>query len=159
MIIGSVNTIDTLLTSFAVPGDAYLVTAVNQVWLYTGSRSQNTATIGWVYSGVDYLPPDFTITNTDEQRLVLNTSTIGIQPDIQVTIVKKDFSILNSWNNTVTNTSTLSLLDSDTGVALFLKEEPTDLPNSYYYGGDLMLTDEAGDPIVDENNKFIIGYY
>ena len=159
MIVGSVDTIDALLTSFAVPGDAYLVTALNQVWLYTGSRSQNTATIGWVYSGVDYLPPDFTITNTDEQRLVLNTSTIGIQPDIQVTIVKKDFTILDSWNNTVTNTSTLSLIDSDTGVALFLKEEPTDLPNSYYYGGDLMLTDEAGDPIVDENNKFIIGYY
>ena len=158
-IIGTVNAVEDLTTAFAIPGNAYIVESTNQVWLYTGSRSQTTATIGWVYSGVDYLPPDFTVTNTGNQQLVLNTATLGVEENIQITIVKKDFSSYDSWNNTVTNTSTLSLIDSDTAVALFLKEAPTDLPNSYYYGGDLVLTDEAGDPIVDENNQHITGYY
>lgn len=158
-IVGTVDNVASLSTAFAIPGNTYLVTSTNQVWMYTGSRSQSTATVGWVFSGVTFLPPEFTITNTNTQQIILNTSTLGVEKNIQVTIVKKDFSAYDSWNNTVTTTSTLSLIDSDTSVALFLQEGPTDLPNNYYYGGDPVLTDESGAPIVDENDQNITGYY
>jgi hypothetical protein len=140
-------------------GDAYILEDSNEIWLYTGSRSQSTATIGWVNSGILYLPPEFTVTNTGNQQLVLNTATLEVQADIQITIVKKDFSANGSWNTIVSSTSTLSLIDSTTTVAQFLQHGPTDLPNNYYYGGDLILTDEAGEPLVTEENKLITGYY
>jgi len=75
--------------------------------------------------------------------------------------MKKDFSIYSSWNTVdPTNTDmTLSLLDSDTVIAGLLRQSPAELPNSYYYGGDLELTDEGGNPLTDNEGNDLKGYY
>jgi hypothetical protein len=54
---------------------------------------------------------------------------------------------------------TLSLLDSNSEIAGFLRNSPAELPNSYYYGGDIELTDEGGDLLTDDKGNDLKGYY
>jgi hypothetical protein len=134
-IIGNVSTVESLPTSASI-GDSYIVNSVNQVWTYTGSRTQAPSTTGYVYSGLKYQPQEYSVTITNSiQILTLNTSTLGIDPRLQVTIVKKDFPTSTLWNtiNPIDRTKTLSLLDSTTTVALFLQEAPAVLPDNYFY--------------------------
>ena len=135
-ILGSISTVDLLPINSNV-GDSYLVTNINQVWTFTGSRTQTPSTTGWVYSGLTCLPQEYTISiNTLSQLLILNTSTLSINPNLQITIVQKDFSVSKSWNTVdpEDSTKTLSLLDSTTTIALFLQDAPAVLPNNYFYG-------------------------
>ena len=135
-ILGSVSTVDLLPINSNV-GDSYLVTNINQVWTFTGSRTQTPSTTGWVYSGLTCLPQEYTISiNTSSQLLILNTATLSIDPNLQITIVQKDFSVSKSWNtiDPEDSTKTLSLLDSTTTIALFLQDAPAVLPNNYFYG-------------------------
>jgi hypothetical protein len=134
-IIGNVSTIESLPTG-ASKGDSYIVNSINQVWTYTGSRTQAPSTTGYVYSGLKYQPQEYSVTITNSiQLLTLNTSTLGVNPGLQVTVVKKDFPASTLWNtiNPLDSTKTLSLLDSTTTVALFLKEAPAVLPDNYFY--------------------------
>ena len=132
-IVGSTSTVS-LLPEFSNIGDSYLVQDTNEVWTYTGSRSESTATSRYVYSGLHYLSPEFTITTGQEQQLTLNTSTIDITQDVQLTVVQKELSADNVWNDVITSTSTRSLFESTTTVAVFLRNSLTELPNNYYYG-------------------------
>jgi len=135
-ILGSTSSIS-LLPSIANVGDSYIVTSNNQVWTYTGSRTQAPSTIGYVYSGLKYLPQEYSITLTNStQVLTLNTNTISIQPNLQITMVRKDYPASATWNtiNPTDSNKTLSLLDSTTTIALFLQQAPAALPDNYFYG-------------------------
>jgi hypothetical protein len=157
-IVGSVASVE-MLPDTTLIGNAYIVSATNKVWVYTGSRSASTATIGYVDSGVIYLEPEFTIEVDTGQTLTLNTTTVELVNNVQLTIVRTESSVTSSWNNIVTNTSTLSLIDSNTPVALFLKAAPAELPDDSYLGGDPRLTDENNEPLTTENGQYITGYY
>jgi hypothetical protein len=157
-IVGSVSSIDMLPTN-AFVGNAYLLADTNQVWVYTGARTASTSTAGYVFSGVTYLEPEFIIEVDTEQTLTLNTATVVLDNNIQLAIVKKETSTNSVWNNTVTNTTTLSILDSNTPVALFLKAGPAELPDDSYRGGDPRLTDENNEPLLTEIGTYITGYY
>ena len=156
-IIGSTSTVSSLPNTPNI-GTAYLVTATNKVWVYTGSRTENTSTKGYVYSGLTYIPADFVI-NTATQTLILNTSTVNIEGNKLITIVKKDVAVKDSWNDVVSTNTTVSLLYSTGTIARFLQDAPAELPGSNYYGGALELTDEGGDPLTDDNDQDLQGYY
>ncbi len=153
-IVGSVELVDDLPEGIEV-GRAYLVTSTNQVWVFNGLRTETTSTRGYVYSGLDYIPADFSI---EGQVLKLNTATISLREDVQISIVKKEFTVNSVWNEVSSVNSTVALIDSDTAVARFLKESPAELPDNYYYGGDLKLTDENGEPLTDYDDRYITGY-
>jgi len=132
-------------------GKAYTVTSTNQVWVYTDSIEPDSFK-GYVYRGLQYLPPEFTISNT--QQLILNI-TGGVGDRIKLAVVKKEFDKSAEWNDVDPNNSrrTLSIIDSTTLPAKFLQEKTAELPDKYYYGGDITLTDNDGSPLLDDNNK------
>ena len=160
-IVNSVSTVDDLATYTPNVGDAFLVTSTNKVWVYTGTRSVSTSTIGWIYSGVTYLPPEFSITTSSGTNLlVLNTATIDIVDGIQVTLIKKDTTVEDSWNTVISTGTTLSLIDSTTPVAEFLKTSPTILPKEYFnQSQDNVLRNESGQPLLNEASKILTGNF
>jgi hypothetical protein len=89
---------------------------------------------GFEYNGLNYIPPEFYV-NTSTQQVILNIPN-GITQGIKLTIVKKDFYRNTSWNNELSTSTTLSLLDSTTLPAQFLQKEPAELP-VYFYGDTL----------------------
>jgi hypothetical protein len=58
-LIGSVESVSSLPDTTGV-GHAYIVTSTNQVWVYTRSLSE-AANNGYEYTGLKYLPPEFSI--------------------------------------------------------------------------------------------------
>ena len=135
-IMGSTATI-ALLPNNANVGDSYIVTSSNQVWTYTGSRTQAPSTTGWVFSGLKYKPQEYSVTITNSvQLLTLNTASLKVIPGLQITLVKKDYPVSDTWNtiDPTNSNKTLSLLDSTTTVARFLQEAPAVLPDNYFYG-------------------------
>jgi hypothetical protein len=141
----------------ALLGTAYLVTATNQIWVQTNSN-EVTAINGFVYKGLNYIPPDYTVTVTNSvQQLVLNTDTVYIEDNVRLTVIQKQFSTLTSWNDVVNSNETLSILDSTSAQARFLQNSPAKLPDSYYYGGDTVLEDGSGIPLSDTNDTPLEG--
>jgi hypothetical protein len=155
-IVGTYPTIAALSTTTSNLGDSYRVLDTNKVWVYTGSRSESNSTNGYVFTGVTYVAPDFNITNT--QNLVLNTATLNVQNNKLLTIVKKDFAANKVWNDVVTTNTTVSLLYSTGTVAHFLQQSPADLPDMYYYGGDVEITDQGNNPLTDDSGEDIQGF-
>jgi hypothetical protein len=141
----------------ATVGRAYRVLDTNKVWVYTGYGFENSSVPGYRYSGIRYRPADFNV-NTQTQTLILNTSTVTLMDGVRLSIVKRQFSVADSWNTLVSTTQTLSILDSDTVVAKFLQAEPAELPDSYYYGGDRDLTDASGDALTTGTTYVLQGY-
>jgi hypothetical protein len=215
-----------------------VVTATNQVWVYTGSYEAD-AVNGYVYKGMDYVPPEFNI-DVNTPRIVVATEmvnggqtptgsgwvlheteeTIQIQPgwimrdangyeytviysghntlfngwgvgfasaitilwpltfiepivqqitlnieggvssNVKLQIVKKEFSKNQVWNNVDPTDSrkTLSIMDSTSTQALFLQAEPAELPDKYYFGGDITLVTSGGSPLTDINNDPLEGF-
>ena len=100
-----------------------------EVWVYENSTDINSVN-GYVYRGINYQPPEFTIdSSTQEIKLRLVT---GVVSGVKLTIVQKQITPTTSWS---WNTGALSLVDSNTPQANFLKISPVDLPTDYYYGG------------------------
>jgi hypothetical protein len=126
-IIGTVST-STALPATKVIGVSYLVTATNQIWTYIDS-ALTTAINGYTYSGLDYLPAEFTITNvisSNTATLVLNLTTVT--SGVNISLIQRV-----ATNNFYATTAT-SLLD-DTGIiANFLRDQPMPIPDKYYYG-------------------------
>jgi hypothetical protein len=137
-----------LLPSTTLLNTAYIVTSTNQVWVYTNSLSTD-AINGYTYTGLNYLPPEFSI-NTATQQITLNTLQ-GVGDNIKLVIIKKEFSDTALWNNGI------SLLASTTEAAKFIQAKPSMLPNSYYSGGDPDITIETGFVLTDQNNSPIEG--
>jgi len=133
--LGTTSTVELLPISANI-GDSYIINSNNQIWTYTGYRTQAPSTTGWVYSGLKYLPQEYSVTLTNStQVLVLNTATLRIHPNLQVSIVQKDYPVSASWNtiDPINSKKTLSLLESTTTVARFLQEAPAVLPDNYFY--------------------------
>jgi len=130
-IIGTVST-STLLPATTVLGTAYLVSGSNQVWTYTASKlASATTTNGYVYSGLMYVNPQFTITNVISNGTISTATLIlnlpSITPGISISVVQR-----TAINNFYASTTT-SLLN-DTGiVAKILQLSPALLPDKYYY--------------------------
>jgi hypothetical protein len=140
-----------------VPGTAYVVTATNQVWVYTDSH-ESDAVKGYVYRGMDYVPPEFTI-NTSTQAVTLNIEG-GISSNVKLQIVKKEFNKAEVWNDVDPSDAkrTLSIMDSTSTQATFLQSEPAELPDKYYFGGDIALVTSGGSPLTDINNEPLEGF-
>ena len=132
-------------------GKAYVITSTNQVWVFTDSV-ESDAINGYVYRGLTYVPPEFTISNSQELKLNI---TGGVSGPIKLVIVKKEFNKSTEWNSIdpINTNRTLSIMDSTTPAAKFLQEKPAELPDKYYYGGDITLTAHDGSPLLDDNNK------
>lgn len=196
-----------------VMNTAYLVTATNQVWVYTGSVEVD-AIYGYVYKGLHYLEPEYTVSvsvntttaaiyaeastatidllfdiNGDgvvdsedteiytqisqgayveglnrnsnyptllEQQITLNI-TNGVQDNVRLDIVKKEFSKDEIWNDQLSINSTKSILESTTQPARFLQSRLSVLPDSFYYGGTKTLNVSSGLTLTDENNNPLEG--
>jgi hypothetical protein len=120
-----------LLPDTSVFGNAVRTTDTDQIWVYTASLEES-AINGYVYKGLNYLEPEFTVDATTNS-LVLNLPG-GIGQDVKVEIVKKEFNAATVWNDVVNQTTTLSLMNSTTIPAKFIQSKPTELPDRYYYG-------------------------
>ena len=156
-ILTSVNSTATLsgLPLTEVLGTAYIVTATNEVWVYTKSN-RSEAVNGYEFTGLRYLEPEFTV-NTLTNKIVLNIEE-GVQTGIKLTLIKREFARAAVWNNEVTTSTTLSLMESTTTPAKFLQARPAELPDKYYYGGDPALTEDSGFAVTNENNEPLEGY-
>ena len=225
--IGTTSTVASLPYAY-VPGTAYVVTSTNQVWVYTGSYEAD-AVNGYVYRGMDYVPPEFTITigprynykalatqyaltalkiavgllpldlaydldgsgtvtsadalayqkiaqdipldftpvSTSNynylmqplQQIILNIEG-GVSSNVKLQIVKKEFEKRKIWNDVdpTDPRRTLSIMDSTSTQALFLQAEPAELPDKYYFGGDIALVTSGGSPLTDINNEPLEGF-
>jgi len=128
-VIGSVST-TTALPPVATVGVSLLVTATNQVWTYTNSPA-TTAINGYVYRGIDFIPPQFTIIDVvttgtiSTAQLVLNfVTTTGTH-----IVVTQRVAYNNFYSNTQTS------LISDSGIIpSFMRGAEASLPDKYYYG-------------------------
>jgi hypothetical protein len=126
-ILGTVPTTDALPVT--VKGNAYIVTATNQVWVYTDSNKLD-AVNGYTYQGLNYLPPEFTITTSTANTstvLTLNLPADRLNKGIILTLVQQTTTDWYANNNT-------SLINDTGAVATFLRDRQTSLPDKYHYG-------------------------
>jgi len=124
---------------------AYITTDTNQVWVYTRSNRLDSY-LGYEYQGLSYLPPEFTV-DLETQQLTLNIpEALESHLPVRVDIVKRDYAAITEWNDRdpMNPGNTLSLMQSTSTQALFLQNQPSELPDAYYYGGDPDLTDKSG---------------
>jgi hypothetical protein len=131
-------TTSTLYANLTNTGTVVLVTSTNKLYWSTGTGYVVTATLGYVDSGLRYIPEEFTISNTyTSTPLVTLRLNEPIQNNIQLDFVKKQYSIETSWNDLVpgTGTSTVSILSSTNVIATFLQKSPGMLPDRYFYAG------------------------
>jgi hypothetical protein len=144
-------TVDTALdlpSSTKILGTAYIALDTNRVWVYTGSRELD-AISGYVYRGLNYLPPEFSI-DIVTQKLTLNIPEALIPHEpVRIDIIKKEFSVESNWNDIdpMNSNQTLSIMDSTSTQARFLQARPAELPDNYYYGGSQDITDASGSVI------------
>jgi hypothetical protein len=97
------------------------------------------------------IPPEFTV--------VYNSGT----GDYEVNITVDDFRLgtridIEQKTGSVWQTPGDSILISDTIQAEFLRAKTTNLPDSYYYGGNPVLTDDTNFELTDEDNNPLEGY-
>jgi hypothetical protein len=129
-------TTSTFLTNLSTPGTVVLVTSTNQLYLATISGYEFAGILGYVDSGLRYIPEEFTILNTYTSMPLVNLQlNEPIQDNIQMDFVKKQYSIETSWNDLVSGTSTVSILSSTNIIATFLQKGPGMLPDRYFYAG------------------------
>jgi len=127
IILSTATTVDLPIEGAIV--SVYEDTPYKQVWVYENSTSVD-AVNGYVYRGINYQPPEFTI-DVSTQELTLNLVE-GVKEGVKLTVVQRQITTATSWS---WNTGALSLVDSNTPQANFLKISPVDLPTDYYYGG------------------------
>jgi hypothetical protein len=138
--------------------------AVDQIAVYYGGRQlrktplkmhsnerayDTTSSVyfnGMTTSSYEIIPPEFTI-NTSTQEIVLNIAE-GITEGTKLTIVKTTATF---WAGNE------SLLTSDAIQAKFLQARTAELPDMYYYGGDIVLTENTL-PLTDDNEEPLEGY-
>lgn len=147
--VNTTATVNGLPAQTITVGTAYVITTTNQVWVYENSLAEN-AVSGYVYKGLTRQDPEFTL-NTSTQEITLNIPG-GVKEGVRLTIVKKEFSASSLWNN-----NGVSLLDSNSNQAKFLRARPAQLPDDQYYGGDFELTDNTGAALTDDQGNPLIG--
>jgi hypothetical protein len=132
------------------------INAVDQVMVYYGGRQLRKSSLvlhnmdlayDTTLDSVTILAPEFTI-NTSTQELRLNIAD-GIVEGTQLKIVKSEAT---AW------TGTESILTSDVIQAQFLRDKPTTLPDSYFYGGDPVLVEDNNTPLTNDSEEPLEGY-
>lgn len=78
-VIGSIESTTNLPTDTISIGTAYIVTSTNKIWSYTNSTGI-TAINGYEYHGLNYLPPEFSISVSTSTIVIATETVIGIQP-------------------------------------------------------------------------------
>jgi hypothetical protein len=148
---GSVSSLEQLPVTTII-GEGYVVTATNQVWVYQNSRELNSVE-GYVYHGLNYIPAEFTIRKSMlpnvTAELVLNIQE-GLKPGVKLTVIKREATV---WNDVINSAQTRSIMDSTTTPARFIQARPAELPDKYYYGGDVALVDDAGYSITTNDDQ------
>jgi hypothetical protein len=135
VLVGTTSSAD-LLPATSTVGDGYIVTATNQVWVYEESSSTD-ASNGYVYRGLNYIEPEFTITTiTNSSFSIALNIPKGVGEGVRLDVVTRSFARSTVWNDTISITETKPLMDSNTVQAKFLQAKPAELPDRYYYGGD-----------------------
>jgi hypothetical protein len=133
--------------------------AVDQVEVYFGGRKlrknplvvhDSTISYDTSTASLTVLAPEFSI-NTSTQQLTLNIDE-EIIPGTRITVIKRE---TETWTETWTEKS---LLTTNAPQARFLRARPAELPDSYYYGGELDLTDENSAPLVDDDGNSLQGF-
>lgn len=99
-------------------------------------------------SSFEILVPEFTIQVSSSQTLVLNIDE-EIIPGTEITVVQRTGKV---WD-----VSTASILISTSTQAKFLRKGPTELPSEFYYGGNLELTDENNNPLLEDDGDLLQG--
>jgi hypothetical protein len=149
---GTVTSVS-LLPATTILGDAYVATDTNQVWVYEDSKEAQSVN-GYVYRGLDYRDPEFTI-DADSQQITLNIEN-GIWEGVKLTLIKREISSV--WNDITSSGSTKSLMESKSTQARFLQSRPAELPDKYYYGGDPILSQDDGYAITTDQDQPLEGY-
>jgi hypothetical protein len=149
---GTVTSVS-LLPVTTVIGTGYVVVDTNQVWVYEDSPEAESVN-GYVYHGLDYRDPEFTI-DADSRQITLNIKN-GVQDGVKLTLIKRDISLV--WNDIVSSESTKSLIESKSTQARFLQARPAELPDKYYYGGDPILYGNDGYAITTDQDQPLEGY-
>jgi hypothetical protein len=148
---GSVASVDQLPATTEL-GKGYIVTATNQVWVYENSQELNSVA-GYVYHGLNYVPAEFSVTLSNlpnvSAELVLNIQE-GLKPGVKLTVIKRESTV---WNDVINSKQTRSIMDSTTNPARFIQARPAELPDKYYYGGNISLVDDAGYSITTNDNQ------
>ncbi len=131
-VLPDINSMYQVSTAFNLPTNAVLGTVAltadtGKVWVFENSVN-STAVNGWMYSGTRVKQPEFEV-NPYDRTIALNIES-GIVNGVKVVIVKKDFTTAQSWNSIGNTEPNVSLIDSTTPVALFLKESPSGVPVS-----------------------------
>ena len=145
------------LPNTTVIGTAYIALDTNQVWVYARSTALGSIN-GYVYQGLDYLPPEFSI-NSLTQEITLNIpEALESHLPVRLDIVKRDFSAKEVWNDLTTTSNTVSIMESTSTQARFLQDQPAELPDWYYYGGNKELIDLTGFAITTNDNDPLEGY-
>ena len=126
-ILGTVSILDELPTT-TLNGNAYIVTATNQVWVYTSSLELD-AVKGYVYRGLNYLPPEFNIDYEGElgNVLTLNLPAGRLNTGTIITLVQQTTT---DWYDS----SDASLITDTGAVATFLRDRQAAFPDKYHYG-------------------------
>jgi hypothetical protein len=149
--LGNVTSVD-LLPATTEIGNGYVVTDLNQVWVYENSVELESVN-GYVYHGLDYRDPEFTI-DANSQQITLNIEN-GVQEGVKLTLIKREISSV--WNDQTSSDETKSLMESSTTQAKFLQARPAELPDKYYYGGDPGLVGDDGYAITTNENQPLEG--
>jgi hypothetical protein len=97
------------------------------------------------------IPPEFTV--------VYNSGT----GDYEVNITVDDFKLgtridIEQKTGSMWHAPGDSILVSNSIQAEFLRAKTTNLPDSYYYGGNPVLTDDTNFELTDEDNNPLEGY-
>jgi hypothetical protein len=151
---GTFSSFEYLNTVSASKGDSYIDSLTGKVWTYTRTRTENTTAPGWVYSGMTRFEPEYTVTVDGlSQRIQLN---IEVTDDIEIAVVKK-LSGSGDFNSIITTSTTETLWNSTSSIAMFLKESPTRLPRRLSSSADDILRNEQGQPLTNESNDFLTG--
>ena len=134
-------------------GDSYVDLTDGKVWTYTRTRTDNLLYPGWVFSGITRVVDYEMYLDGSVQKIKLNNIDAN---GIEVAIVKKH-SQSDDFNTVISTTTTETLWDSTSGIAIFLKQSPTRLPKNLTGAGDSTLRDEQGRALTNENEQPLTG--
>lgn len=132
----------------------------NSTYANTGTISSSGVNYSVAYKfGLDFIGTLFTFTNMvgtlntltltlDYQHLTLNISD-RLEPEVALYMVKREG---RTWHGSE------SLLLSSDAQSRFIRTEPAELPDVYYYGGDPRLQDTNNVPLTDDSGEVLLRY-
>jgi len=151
---GTISSIEELSLISANGGDSYVDQSTGKIWTFTRTRTDNLLYPGWVYSGMTKFAPEYTIAVVGlAQYIYLNKD---VEDGIELAIVKKH-GLVGDFNSVVSTTTSQTLWNSTSSIAVFLKDSPTLLPKSVYKSSDDILKDEQARPLTNENAEVLTG--